>query len=81
MAKPKGSTKIGGRIKGTPNKITRQVRELVLEVFNTIQDHPTANLQSFAEANPKDFYAIASKLIPTDVNAKVNATEIKVIRE
>ena len=38
MAKPKGSTKIGGRIKGTPNQITRQVRELVLEVFNTIQE-------------------------------------------
>ena len=27
MAKPKGSPKVGGRVKGTPNKVTAPIRE------------------------------------------------------
>ena len=27
MAKPKGSEKIGGRVKGTPNKVTSDIRD------------------------------------------------------
>jgi hypothetical protein len=62
----------GYKPKGATNKITRTVKELVLDVFNQIQDHPTANLKSFAETNPKDFYIIAAKLIPAEINAHVD---------
>jgi len=68
-----------GKPKGATNLITRTVKELVLDVFNKIQDHPTANLKSFAETNPKEFYLIASKLIPTEVNAHLDAKIINVI--
>lgn len=61
-----------GKPKGATNLITRTVKELVLDVFNKIQAHPTANLVSFAESNPKDFYIIAAKLIPTELNAHLN---------
>lgn len=64
----------GGRPKGVKNKITRTVKETVLAVFNEIQDNPKLNLSAFAEKYPRDFYALASKLIPTEVHAAVEAT-------
>ena len=67
MAAKKGHKKIGGRKKGTPNKLTKTVRETVLGVFNDLQEHPKANLQKWAEENPKEFYQIAAKLIPTEI--------------
>ena len=67
-----------GKPKGATNKITRTVKELVLNVFNEIQEHPTANLKAFAEANPRDFYTIAAKLIPAEINAHVDHTIIEV---
>jgi hypothetical protein len=69
-----------GRTKGTPNKLTRTVKECVLEAFNKLQEHPTSNILAWAEKNPKDFYQVAAKLIPTELNGQVD-TVIKVIRE
>jgi len=71
--------KTGGRLPGSQNKLTKTVKELVLNVFNDIQEHPTANLKSFAESNPIEFYKIASRLIPTEVNAHVEGKIINVV--
>lgn len=60
-----------GRPKGTPNKLTKTVKETVLAIFNEIQDDPEIKLLAFAKKYPRDFYAIAAKLIPTEVNANV----------
>jgi hypothetical protein len=60
-----------GRPKGVQNKLTKTVKETVLAVFNDIQDDPKVNLLKFAQTYPRDFYAIAAKLIPTEVNANV----------
>ncbi len=76
MAKfKKGSEKKGGRQKGTPNKITKTVKETVLAAFNDLQSDPTVNLITWGKANPKDFYIIAAKLIPTELSGEV-ATKI-----
>ena len=64
----------GGRPKGVPNKLTRTVREVVLETFNRLQEDPAHNLDAFAKENPKEFYQIAAKLIPTEVKADVEVT-------
>ena len=56
-----------------PNKITRTIKESVLNVFNELQEHPEANLKQFAIDNPKDFYNIASKLIPTEVSGNIES--------
>lgn len=69
----KGKVKTGGKVKGTPNKITKTVKETVLAVFNTMQDDPKVNLLAFGKKYPRDFYAIAAKLIPSEVTAKVEA--------
>lgn len=80
MAKKKGSQKTGGRVAGTPNKITANVREVVLNTFNTLQEDPENNLTAFAIKQPVEFYRIAAKLIPTDIKADVRHTG-KVILE
>lgn len=75
----------GGRPKGSANKMTiemRTVKELVLAMFNEIQNDPKAKwpLRRFADKYPRDFYAIAAKLIPTEVHARINKVELHVIR-
>lgn len=68
----KGEAK--GRPKGVQNKITRTVKETVLSAFNELQGDPKHNIISFAKSNPKEFYAIAAKLIPTEVKATVESS-------
>lgn len=67
-----------GRKEGSVNKLTRTVKERVLEVFNELQDDPKANLLSWAKDEPTEFYKIAAKLIPADINAKVDGKIITV---
>jgi len=64
----------GGRPKGVPNKLSRTVKQTVLDVFNILQDTPDHNLTKFAEKYPRDFYAIAAKLIPTELMGNVTTT-------
>lgn len=74
---------LAGRPKGTPNKTTREFKELVVSVMSELQEHPRANLKKWAEENPGEFYKIASKLIPTEMKNDVSLTDntIRVIRE
>jgi hypothetical protein len=56
-----------GRPKGVPNKLSRTVKETVLDVFNQLQDDPRKNLLEFGKKYPLHFYQIAAKLIPTEI--------------
>jgi hypothetical protein len=79
MAFVKGqSGNLNGKPKGVQNKITKTVKETVLAVFNEIQSDPKHNLKAFAKSNPKDFYIIAAKLIPTEVSADVTVSSFDV---
>jgi hypothetical protein len=68
-----------GRKEGSVNKLTKTVKERVLEVFNELQEDKEANLLSWAKTEPTEFYKIAAKLIPADINAKVEGKIITVI--
>lgn len=68
----KGHIKKGGRKKGVQNKVTRTVKDTVLKVFNDIQSDPKVKLSAFAKRYPRDFYAIASRLIPTELTGNIN---------
>ncbi len=75
-----------GRPKGSQNRLTKTVKETVLDVFLKLQEPDAAqpdkmSLDKFAEKYPKDFYNIAAKLIPTELSAKVEATVKQVIYE
>jgi len=63
----------GGKKPGTLNVFTRTVKEVVLETFNKLQEDPATNLESFARKFPKDFHAIAAKLIPAAIHAEISA--------
>ena len=68
-----------GRKEGSVNKLTKTVKERVLDVFNQLQDEPNVNLFDWAKTEPTEFYKIAAKLIPSDINAKVEGKVITVI--
>jgi hypothetical protein len=70
----KGNKAASGR---GPNKITRTVKETVLAAFQDLQEDPKANLLKWGKDNPTEFYKIAAKLIPTEVNAKVEDITVK----
>lgn len=79
MGKSSTSFKKGnpGRKPGTTNKLTRAVRDTVLETFNHLQADPKVNLLAWGKENPKEFYQIAAKLIPTELTADVNVTKLR----
>jgi hypothetical protein len=70
----------GGRPKGAVNKTTKTVKEVVLAAFNDLQEDKKNNILQFAKDNPKEFYQIAAKLIPTEINAKVNKIQLEIVR-
>ena len=63
-----------GRKRGTPNSLTRTVKEAFEIVFNEMQGEPGVSLLEWGKKNPTDFYRIASKLIPTDMNASLSGS-------
>ena len=71
MGFEKGHQKMGGKVKGSQNKLTRTVKETVLAVFDDLQADPKANLLSWGKSNPTEFYKIAAKLIPTEIKGDV----------
>ena len=56
-----------GRPKGAIGKLNKTVKETVLNTFNKLQEDKSHNLEAFARKHPKEFYLIASKLIPTEM--------------
>lgn len=65
-----------GKPKGAVSHLTRTVKETVLAVFNDLQTDAQVNLLAWGKKNPTEFYKIAAKLIPTEVNATVSEVTI-----
>lgn len=84
MSFKRGIKKVAGsgRKKGSQNKLTTTVKDTVLSVFNQLQEDPKHNLLKFATNYPREFYNIASRLIPAEMTAKVTGdTIIRFIRD
>lgn len=61
-----------GRKPGVPNKLTATVRSVFEATFNEMQETGKPySLPEWGKKNPKDFYQLASKLIPVQVSAQV----------
>lgn len=65
MAKPKGLPKSGGRRKGTPNKQTAAVKDMVLAALGNVGG--INYLERQAEQNPQAFMTLVGKVIPLQV--------------
>jgi len=61
-----------GKPKGAVNKTTKLVKEVFAEAFNALQQDPTVNLIEWGKREPTEFYKLASKLIPTQMNVEAN---------
>lgn len=61
--------KTGGRRPGSPNKFTSSVKDAFAEAFNKLGGAEALFL--WGKENQTDFYKLASKLIPADVNMAV----------
>lgn len=72
--KPKGSPKTGGRVAGTPNKITADLRDMILGALEDVGGR--RYLASKAEENPGPFLALVGKCLPKEIKAEVAATHI-----
>lgn len=72
------SGNVNGKPKGSLNILTKTVKERVLDVFNLMQEDPKVNMFTWAKTEPTEFYKIASKLIPSEINAHVENKTIVV---
>jgi hypothetical protein len=59
-----------GKPKGAKNKSTRLVKEVFSEVFSEFQADPEAALSVWGKANLTEFYKLAARLIPTEVEGE-----------
>jgi|694.fasta_scaffold82318_4 hypothetical protein len=60
----------GGRKKGAVNHFTRSVREVMADTFEQMQLQKGVNLLDWAKDNPTEFYKLAAKLIPLQVESQ-----------
>lgn len=80
MARPKGSQKTpgSGRKKGTPNRISVQVKDMVIAALESVGGK--RYLEGQAHKNPVAFMALVAKVIPLQVSGEMdNRITIKVI--
>ena len=61
-----GSPKTGGREKGTPNLVTKQLKELILGALDGVGGQ--AYLERQAEENPGPFLTLLGKVLPTTLS-------------
>lgn len=70
MARPKGQPKLGGRQKGTPNKVTTAAKDAIAQAFDRVGG--VDSLVEWIETsddNRKVFYtSVYPKLIPVQVS-------------
>ena len=66
----KGHTKIGGRVKGTPNAVTANVQKSIAEIVNGNLDKLREDLEAMT---PQERVAAIAKLLPYVVPRKVEA--------
>ena len=63
-----GHPKVGGRVKGTPNKIDAVLKEVQMKILNAMNTLDVqAILYQLASENPKALVALLSKTIPNKV--------------
>ncbi len=77
MARPKGQPKLGGRKKGTPNKITASVKAALTEAFE--QRGGVSALIKWAATNETAFYQLWCKMLPAEVDVTSNGQTISAL--
>lgn len=69
MAAPKGN-KFAGNRKGVPNKVTRELKDMILGALDDAGGQ--AYLATQARDNPGPFLTLVGKVLPKDINVDAN---------
>lgn len=88
--KPKGSPKTGGRAKGTPNKMTTQLKEMILEAAELAGNDMGGDggtvqyLRTQATLQPAAFMSLLGRVLPMQIagdedNPIVTITRIELV--
>jgi hypothetical protein len=64
-----GAAKTGGRVKGTPNKVTGELKDMILSALS--QSGGVDYLVRQAEEKPVAFLALVGKVLPLQVNGEL----------
>src|SRR5262245_14094618 len=69
--------KTGGRQKGTPNKLTVELKDAILKAAELAGDEQgiVGYLHTIAVAQPQAFLTLLGKVLPKDVTLKADASE------
>ena len=64
--------KAGGRVKGTPNKTTTALKDAIMNAFEKVggEDY----LVVVAKKDPKTFCTLLARVLPLEIQAKVDGT-------
>lgn len=80
---PRGGSKKGerrgGRKKGTPNRLTRSVKEAIFESFKTLGG--AKYLVQLARKDPRSYSQLLGRIIPTEVAGEINLTHERALEE
>jgi len=68
----------GGRQKGTPNKITKDIKEAILAAFGEVGG--SDYLVEQARANPQAFMGLLAKVLPTQISGDAKNPLVTEIR-
>jgi hypothetical protein len=68
LGKPTGRKKSGGRQKGTPNRRTSEVKEILREAFEGVGGVQALIAWGKREENRTEFYKLWVKIIPAEVH-------------
>jgi hypothetical protein len=71
-------SKTGGRTRGTPNKVTKQLKDLILGALDDVGGQEYLATQ--AKANPTAFLSLIGKVLPMQVNANMEGGLTVVIK-
>lgn len=69
--------RMGGRQRGTPNKLTTAFKDAVRIVYDDLGGHSA--FTEWARENPGDFYKICARLIPGEIASRDTGTTVQVI--
>lgn len=58
--------KTGGRVKGTPNKVTGDIKQMIRDALSEVGG--VDYLKTQAESNPTAFLGLIKSIVPRDVN-------------
>ena len=78
MARPKGQPKLGGRKKGTPNKTTTLIKDMIIKALD--EAGGVDYLVDVAKDNPAAFCTLIGKVLPMNHTSEDGTMSPRVIK-